>query len=114
MPSVAQRLKRQDGQLSTVRIAVPAAVQYIFSSINEAIADGRQGGRYGLGARPGLHHGDGGSRTAGAERISGRRKPHPEGPVARTTEAFRRRASQARRDRSSSGPQGPRRGRNYG
>src|SRR5262245_22984951 len=39
------------------------------------------GGRYGLGADPGLRHGDGGPRAVGAERISGRRKPHPEGPL---------------------------------
>src|SRR5262249_39192477 len=32
-----------------------------------------------LGSRPGLRHGDGGPRAAGAQRISGRRKPHPEG-----------------------------------
>ena len=35
---------------------------------------------------------------------------HPEGPVEGTAEALGRRASHARRDRSSIGPQGSRRG----
>src|SRR4029450_7002132 len=37
----------------------------------------------GLGAHPGLRHGDGGPGTAGAERISGRRKSDPQGAVER-------------------------------
>jgi len=36
-----------------------------------------------LGAHPGLRHGDGGQGAVGAERISGRRKSDPEGPVER-------------------------------
>jgi len=41
-----------------------------------------------LGAHPGLRHRDGGPRTAGAKRISGRRKLHPEDPVEWPTEAL--------------------------
>jgi Homeodomain-like domain len=44
--------------------------------------------------------------AAGAERISGRRKPHPEGPAERSIEALGCRASHPRRDRSPPGPQG--------
>jgi hypothetical protein len=36
-----------------------------------------------LGAHSGLCHGDGGQGAVGAERISGRRKSDPEGPVER-------------------------------
>src|SRR5262245_542707 len=72
------------------------------------------GGRYGLGADPGLRHGDGGPRAAGAQRISGRRKPHPEGPTEGSTEALGRRASHTRRDWPWPRPQGSRRGRNGG
>src|ERR1700730_1301341 len=59
-----------------------------------------QGDRYGLGAHPCLRYRDGGSRAAGAERISGRGKPHPEEPVEWAIEALGRRASHARADRS--------------
>src|SRR5262249_40224932 len=58
----------------------------------------------------GLRHGDGGPGAAGAERISGRRKSDREGPVERAAEALGCRASHARRDRSSIGPPGSRRG----
>src|SRR5262245_17425208 len=67
-----------------------------------------------LGSRPGLRHGDGGPRAAGAERISGCREPYPEGPTEGSTEALGRRASHARRDWSSPRPQSPHRGRNGG
>ena len=53
-------------------------------AINGAAIQGQQSGqgdRYGLGAHPCLRYRDGGSRAAGAERISGRGKPHPEEPV---------------------------------
>src|ERR1019366_6331399 len=50
-----------------------------------------RGGRYGLGAHRGLRHRDGRPRAAGAERISGRRKPPPESPVERAAEALGRR-----------------------
>src|SRR5882757_8780281 len=49
----------------------------------------------------------------GAERISGRREPHPEGAAEWSAEAFGRRARRARRDRSSPGPQGSRRRRDH-
>jgi hypothetical protein len=42
----------------------------------------------GLGVHPGLRHRDGGLGAAGAERISGRRKSHPEGPVERAWRAL--------------------------
>ena len=49
---------------------------------NDAIADGRGGGAVMDWAHPRLRHGDGGPRAAcWNERISDRRKPHPEGPV---------------------------------
>jgi hypothetical protein len=49
-------------------------------------------------AHPCLRYRDGGSRAAGAERISGRGKPHPEEPVEWAIEALGRRASHARED----------------
>ena len=49
----------------------------------------------GLGARPGLRHGDGGPGAAGADRISGRRKSDLEGPIEGAAEAVGRRASHA-------------------
>src|SRR5215510_12537240 len=67
-----------------------------------------------LGSRPGLRHGDGGPRAAGAERISGRREPHPEGQAEWTPQALGRRASHTRRDWPSPRPQGSHRGRNGG
>src|ERR1700722_14261001 len=70
-----------------------------------------QGDRYGLDGDPCLRYRDGGSRAAGAERISGRGKPHPEEPVEWAIEALGRRASHAREDRSSPGPPSPCRGR---
>src|SRR5438309_4077439 len=50
---------------------------------HRGLAGKRGGETHGVGARPGLRHGDGGPRGAGAERVFGRRKPHPEGPVER-------------------------------
>jgi hypothetical protein len=51
-------------------------ISTLSGAIDDVIADGRgKGGRYGLGAHPGLRHGDGGPGAAGAERISGRRIP---------------------------------------
>src|SRR5262245_65997164 len=67
-----------------------------------------------LGSRPSLRHGDGGPRAAGAQRISGRRKPHPEGQAEWTPQALGRRASHTPRDWPSPRPQGSRRGRNGG
>jgi hypothetical protein len=49
-----------------------------------------------LGAHPGLRHGDGGPGAAAAERISGCRKPDPEGQVDGAGEVLGRRASQVR------------------
>src|SRR5258707_13599324 len=43
----------------------------------------------GLGAHPGLRHGDRGPGAAGAEGISGRRKSDPEGQPERAPEALR-------------------------
>src|SRR5258708_34858850 len=60
----------------------------------------------GLGTHSGLRHGDGRPRAADADRISGRRKSHPEGPGEGAAEALGCRASHARRNRSSIGPQG--------
>src|SRR5215831_11678841 len=79
----------------------------IFWAIDDAraAAGSGKGAVYGLGAHPGLRHRGGGPRAAGAERISGHRKPHSEGAVERAAEALRRRASHAWRDRSSLGPQ---------
>src|SRR6516164_7307450 len=83
-------------------------------AVNGAAVQGRsrRGDRYGLDAHPCLRYRDGGSRAAGAERISGRGKPHPEEPVEWAIEALGRRASHAREDRSSPGPPSPCRGRN--
>src|SRR5262245_63747002 len=67
-----------------------------------------------LGSRPGLRHGDGGPRAAGAERISGRREPYPEGQAEWTPQALGRRASHTRRDWPSPRPPGSHRGRNGG
>src|ERR1700722_13866119 len=53
-----------------------------------------QGDRYGLGAHPCLRYRDGGSRAAGAERTSGRGKPHPEEPVEWAIEALSRTPSE--------------------
>src|SRR5215470_16184261 len=91
-------------------MAAPQTVRYNFWAINDAraAAGSGKGAVYGLGAHPG------GPRAAGAERISGHRKPHSEGAVERAAEALRRRASHAWRDRSSLGPQTPCRGRNCG
>src|SRR5262249_40806164 len=58
-----------------------------------------------------LRHGDGGPRAAGAQRISGRRKPHPDGQAEWTPQALGHRASHTRRDWPSPRPQGSRRGR---
>jgi predicted FMN-binding regulatory protein PaiB len=44
-----------------------------------------------LGAHPGLRHWASGPGAAGADRISGRGKSHPEGPVERAAEALGRR-----------------------
>ena len=71
------------------------------------------GGGYGLGAYPGLGDGDGGPGAVGAERVSGRREPHPQGAIEWSAEAFGRRARRARRDRSSAEPQGSRRRRDH-
>src|SRR5258708_7055380 len=61
--------------------------------INDALRRGSgQGARYGLGAHAGLRNGDGGPRAAGAERISGRREPHPQGATEWPAEAFGRHA----------------------
>src|SRR6516225_8731066 len=78
-------------------------------AVNGAAVQGRsrRGDRYGLDAHPCLRYRDGGSRAAGAERISGRGKPHPEEPVEWAIEALRHRASHARKDRSSPGPPSP-------
>src|ERR1700751_1730968 len=65
-------------------------------AINGAAIQGQQSGqgdRYGLDAHPCLRDRDGGSRAAGAERISGRGKPDPEEPVEWAIEALRRRAA---------------------
>src|SRR6516164_8565529 len=67
----------------------------------------RRGDRYGLDAHPCQRYRDGGSRAAGAERISGRGKPHLEEPVEWAIEALRHRASHAWKDRSSPGPPSP-------
>jgi hypothetical protein len=65
--------------------AVPDAFRYIFwgDRHHRGLA---QRGRYGLGA-PGLRHRDGGPRAVGPKRISGHRKPHPERPAERPTDA---------------------------
>src|SRR5262249_40033267 len=47
----------------------------------KSIANRLAWGTNGLGAHPGLRLGDGGPRAAGADRISGRRKPDLEGSV---------------------------------
>ena len=95
-------------------MAAPRTVRYNFWAINDAraAAGSGKGAVDGLGAHPSLRHRGGGPRAAGAERISGHRKPHSEGAVERAAEALRRRASHAWRDRSSLGPQTPCRGRN--
>src|SRR6516164_2152620 len=82
-------------------------------AVNGAAVQGRsrRGDRYGLDAHPCLRYRDGGSRAAGAERISGRGKPHPEEPVEWAIEALGRRASHTRQDRPSPGPPSPCRGR---
>src|SRR5262245_38479003 len=59
-------------------------IRYVFCGAPHN-ARGGCGGRGeidGLGTHPGLRHGDGGPGAAGAERISGRRKPNPESPIA--------------------------------
>src|SRR5262245_52127685 len=61
----------------------------------KSIANRLAWGTNGLGAHPGLRLGDGGPRAAGADRISGRRKPDLEGPVEGAVEAVGRRASHA-------------------
>jgi len=117
LPRKVKKLKRrQDGRLSTASMAAPQTVRYNFWAINDAraAAGSGKGAVYGLGAHPGLRHRGGGPRAAGAERISGHRKPHSEGAVERAAEALRRQASHAWRDRSSLGPQTPCRGRNCG
>src|SRR5262245_48557502 len=93
---------------------VPETVLYTLRVVSGHRGRSLQGGRYGLGADPGLRHGDGGPRAAGAQRISGRRKPHPEGQAEWTPQALGRRASHTRRDWPSPRPQGSRRGRNGG
>src|SRR5262245_42503718 len=95
-------------------MVAPEAVRYILGVISDGIAAVGSGGRYGLGTDPSLRHGVGRPGAAGAERISGDRKPVPDGPIERSTEALGRRASRARRDRPSPGPQGSRRSRNFG
>src|SRR6202022_765747 len=88
---------RKDGELSIPSVASPGAAGYdFFGAINRESAAWRTNG---LGAHPGLRHGDGGPGAAGTERISCRRKSDPEGPVERAAEALGRRASHARRDR---------------
>ena len=89
------------------RVASRGGAGYDF--LGKSIANRLAWGTNGLDARPGLPDGDGGPGATGAERISGRRKSHPEGPVERAAEALGRRASRTGRDRSSPGPQGPRR-----
>jgi hypothetical protein len=56
-------------------MAVLQTVRHILGAINGAAIQGQQSGqgdRYGLDAHPCLRYRDGGSRAAGAERISGR------------------------------------------
>src|SRR5215510_15955396 len=90
---------------------VPETVLYTLRVVGGHRGRRLQGGRYGLGADPGLRHGDGGPRAAGAQRISGRRKPHPDGQAEWTPQALGHRASHTRRDWPSPRPQGSRRGR---
>src|SRR5262245_35781955 len=68
-----------------------ARVRIFWKSIANRLAWGTNG----LGAHLGLRLGDGGPRAAGADRISGRRKPDLEGPVEGAVEAVGRRASHA-------------------
>ena len=67
---------------------MPESGGYIFGRSSKPSRTIGKGSRYGLGAHPGLRHGDRRPRAAGAERISGRRKSHPEGAVERSTEAL--------------------------
>src|SRR5215831_4361358 len=95
-------------ELSIPGVASPGGAGYDF--LRQSIANRLAWTTNGLGAHPGLHHWASGPGAAGADRISGRGKSHPEGPVERATEALGRRASHARRDGASIGPQGSRRG----
>ena len=69
----------ENGESSIPGVASLGGAGYNF--LGQSIANRLAWRTNGLGAHPGLRHGDGGPGAAGAERISGRRKSDPEGPV---------------------------------
>src|ERR1700751_415537 len=80
---MVKKLKRQEASaVSPFCVASPPVVRSSFCDDQwRPSRIGREGETHGFGAHPGLRHGDGGPRVAGAKRISGCRKPHPKGPV---------------------------------
>src|SRR5262245_11308787 len=79
------------GELSIPGVASPGGAGYDF--LRQSIANRLAWRTNGLGAHRGLRHWASGPGAAGADRISGRGKSHPEGPVERAAKALGRRSS---------------------
>src|SRR5262245_49721588 len=87
---MAKKLKpKKDTELSVPSVALPGGAGYDF--LGQSIANRLRRRTNELCAHPGLRYGNGGPGVVGADRISGRGKSHPEGPVKGTAEAVGRR-----------------------